>query len=294
MKAALLFCATALVFTGAARADSSEALLDKYKSLTSELRQNQFKRPLVLSSTESPSRVAGDIHAVVDYPFETLRTNLNSPQHWCDVISMHSNTKYCRSMPAPAGSKLIIHIGTKTPEELSRAGRLEFDYRTLVATPEYLSVLLNARAGPLGTSNYQISLEAIPLPNRQSFLHLTYSYNVSVVGRIAMQAYLATGGRGKVGFTVVGQRPNGEPDYVGGVRGVVERNTMRYYLAIDALLGSTFIPAAAQFERRLHNWFAATERYPLQLHEMESGEYLTMKRAERVRELTVAPEDSGR
>ena len=294
MKALLLICAAALAFTGPAKADSTEALLDKYKSLTNDLRQNQFKRSLVLSSTESPKRVAGDIHAVVDYPFETLRTNLNSPQHWCDVISLHSNTKYCRSMPAPGGSKLIIHIGTKTPEELSRAGRLEFDYRTLVATPEYLSVLLNAKAGPLGTSNYQISLEAIPLPNRRSFLHLTYSYNVSVVGRIAMQAYLVTGGRGKVGFTTVGQRPNGEPEYVGGVRGVVERNTMRYYLAIDAFLGSIAIPAAAQFEQRLHSWFAATERYPLQLHEMESDEYLTMKRAERVREQTVAPEDSGR
>ena len=294
MKALLLICAAALAFTGPAKADFTEALLDKYKSLTSDLRQNQFKRSLVLSSTESPNRVAGDIHAVVDSPFEILRTNLNSPQHWCDVISLHSNTKYCRSMPSPAGSKLIIHIGAKTPEELSRVGRLEFDYRTQAATPEYMSVLLSAQAGPLGTSNYQISLEAIPLPNRQSFLHLTYAYNVSVVGRLAMQAYLATGGRGKVGFTVVGQRPNGEPEYVGGVRGVVERNTMRYYLAIDSFLGAMPTPAAVRFEQRLHSWFAATERYPLQLHEMESEEYLTMKRAERVREQTVAPEDSGR
>ena len=294
MKTLLLICAAALAFTGPAKADSTEALLDKFKSLTSDLRQNQFSRSLVLSSTESPNQVAGDIHAVVDYPFNNLRTNLNSPQHWCEVISLHSNTKYCRPMPSPAGSKLIVHIGAKTPEELSRVGRLEFDYKISVATPKYMSLLLSAKAGPLGTSNYQISLEAIPLPNGQSFLHLTYSYNVSVMGRLAMQTYLATAGRGKVGFTVVGQRPNGEPEYVGGVRGVVERNTMRYYLAIDALLGSTRIPAAAQLEHRLQSWFMATERYPLQLHEMESAEYLTMKRAERVREQAVAPEDSGR
>jgi hypothetical protein len=294
MKALMLICATALAFTGLAKADSAESLLDKYKSLASGLQQNQFKRALVLYSTESPSQVAGDIHAVVDYPFETLRSNLNTPQHWCEVISLHSNTKYCRAMPTSAGAKLIMHIGAKTPEALSRSGRLEFDYRLALAAPDYLSVLLSAQAGPLGTSNYQISLDAIPLPNGKSFLHLTYSYNVSVVGRLAMQAYLATGGRGKVGFTMVGQRPNGEPDYIGGVRGVVERNTMRYYLAIDAFLGSMPTTAATQFEQRLHSWFAATERYPQQLHEMERAEYLTMKRAERVREQAVAPEDSGR
>jgi hypothetical protein len=30
----------------------------------------------------------------------------------------------------------------------------------------------------------------------------------------------------------------GQPDYIGGVRGLVERNTMRYYLAIDAYLST--------------------------------------------------------
>ena len=62
----------------------------------------------------------------------------------------------------------------------------------------------------------------------------------------------------------------------------------------SSFLGSISFPAAAQFEERLHSWFAASERYPLQLHEMESDEYLTMKRAERVREQAVAPQDSGR
>jgi len=30
----------------------------------------------------------------------------------------------------------------------------------------------------------------------------------------------------------------GQPDYIGGVWGLVERNTMRYYLAIDAYLST--------------------------------------------------------
>jgi hypothetical protein len=33
-------------------------------------------------------------------------------------------------------------------------------------------------------------------------------------------------------------------------------------------------------EKRLHDWFTATERYALQLHEMSEAEYLDMKRKE--------------
>jgi hypothetical protein len=88
-----------------------------------------------------------------------------------------------------------------------------------------------------------------------------------------------------VGFSVIERRPDGQPVYVGGVRGVVERNTMRYYLAIDAYLASLTTPPAQQAEKRLRDWFVATERYALQLHEMDEPDYLAMKR----RELTRLP-----
>jgi len=57
----------------------------------------------------------------------------------------------------------------------------------------------------------------------------------------------------------------------------VERNTMRYYLAIDDYVAA---PAPSQLEQRLNTWFDATERYPRQLHEMEKPDYLAMKRVE--------------
>ena len=105
-----------------------------------------------------------------------------------------------------------------------------------------------------------------------------------MAGRLAMQAYLGTVGRDKVGFTVVGRQADGQPRYVGGMRGVVERNTMRYYLAIEAFLGALSAPPQARLEKRLRDWFAAVERYPRQLHEMEQDEYLAMKRKEYLRQ----------
>jgi hypothetical protein len=83
-----------------------------------------------------------------------------------------------------------------------------------------------------------------------------------------------------VGFTVTGKQTDGRPLYIGGMRGLVERNTMRYYLAIEAFLGALSEPPQAQLEKRLHDWFAAIEHYPRQLHEMEQGAYLEMKRKE--------------
>ena len=95
-----------------------------------------------------------------------------------------------------------------------------------------------------------------------------------------MQGYLATIGRDKVGFSVIGNGSDGQPIYQDGMRGVVERNTMRYYLALEAYLGASSGTAAEQQEQRLNDWHSAVERYPLQLHELERSEYLAMKHAE--------------
>jgi hypothetical protein len=59
---------------------------------------------------------------------------------------------------------------------------------------------------------------------------------------------------------VVGVKPDGLPEFVAGMRGLVERNTMRLCLAIDSFLLSTDVAPAAQFQKRLHRWFAAVGR----------------------------------
>ena len=92
--------------------------------------------------------------------------------------------------------------------------------------------------------------------------------------------------RDKVGFSTTGPAVDGKPAYVGGTRGLVERSTMRYYLAIDAYLAAISLPPAAQLERRLESWFAATEKYPTQLHEVDKPAYLGMKRNEYKRQQT--------
>ena len=282
----LLACATGMACASVAQTDAAAALRAKHADLSAQLRQNQFKRPLVLDSVEQPKGLKGDIYGVVDYPFDVVNAALNKPAHWCDVMILHINTKYCRAVLGPAGTVLKINIGRKTPEALADAPRVEFNYTVAASSADYFDIMLSAKDGPLGTSDYHIHLKAVALPASKTFLHLTYSYAVNIGGRLAMQAYLGTIGRDKVGFTVTGKQADGEPAYIAGLRGLVERNTMRYFLAIDTFLESTRAAPAMQLEQRLQNWFTAVEQYPRQLHEVDRPDYLAMKRAEVVRQQT--------
>ena len=54
-------------------------------------------------------------------------------------------------------------------------------------------------------------------------------------------------------------------------------------MAIEAYLGAYDAPPGQQLENCLRDWFAATERHALQLHEIDENEYFEMKRREVVR-----------
>jgi hypothetical protein len=131
-------------------------------------------------------------------------------------------------------------------------------------------------------------VEAVPLPGGRTFMHLSYAYGYGTGSRIAMSAYLSTAGADKIGFTVTGRDANGQPQYIDGMRGAIERNAMRYYLAIDAYLDALDAPQDQQVEKRIQQWFTASERYPRQLREMDRATYVAMKKAEYERQQTAA------
>ena len=281
---ALAWMGAGSAWADAVEAQSAALLSARYEALRGQLSQNPYRRPIYMESSEISGGVSGDVFAIVDYPFSTTEGALNGPEQWCDILILHLNTKFCRVSKAGPGKVLNVAIGRKFDQPLDKAYRVDFAFDVVAGTPNYLKVKLDADTGPLSTRNYRIVLEAIPLESGRSFIHLTYSYTYGLAGRLALQTYLGTVGSRKVGFTVVGTQSDGKPRHVGGLRGVVERNSMRYYLAIEAFLGAISVSPPARFEKRLHDWFDAVERYPLQLHEMERSDYLAMKRKEYLRQ----------
>lgn len=287
-----------LVWSGAAPAQtnpaksadlSATASLEKHASLSSQLTNNAFGRPLYLDSVETSSRVTGNAYAVLEAPFALVSSSFKNPKQLCDLIILHINTKYCRPTLQASPSVLMVNFGKKTAQTLGDTYALEFAMSTSGSNAQFTQVKLNAEKGPLGTSNYGIELAAVALPDGKTFLHLRYSYGFGLAGRMAMQAYLATAGSSKVGFTQIAQADGAQKSYVGGMRGTVERNTMRYYLAIEAYLLSLGAPAADQQNMRLEKWFDSTEQYPLQLHETDKASYMAMKRDEIKRQQSALP-----
>ena len=268
---ALAFAAQAAVNTEPA---AGEALRARYAQLRPALRDNPFGRPIHLESRESDSTLRGEVFAVVDHPFGSVSDALQRPWSWCEVMLLPFNTKAC-SADVDA---LHVYIGRKKDTPLSSAFRVDFEYGVQARDADYLDVVLHAANGPLGTRDYRITLEAAPLDGNRTFLHFSYAYGFGALSRMAMSTYLATTGAEKVGFS-----SEADGTLVHGVRGVLERNTMRYFLAIDAFLDSLSAPPPVRVEKRLRDWFNATERYPRQLHEMDWDEYLSMKRREYAR-----------
>jgi hypothetical protein len=252
----------------------------KYGELRGQLRDNNYHRPLHIDSSQEGDTLRGEVYAVLDHPFSELSGALKDPSDWCNILILPFNTKYCHAQVSKGAASLVVRIGRKADQPVLDAYRVDFALQPFAATPDYFESRLDAKSGPLGTRDYRIVVSAVPLEGGRTFMYLSYSYAFGIAGRLAMQAYLATTGANKVGFTVTGRDGNGQPIYIGGFRGVIERNVMRYYLAIDAQLASLGAPSDQQSEKRIETWFDASERYPRQLHEMDRASYLAMKRGE--------------
>jgi hypothetical protein len=253
----------------------------RYAQIKEQLNRSLFKRPLLLESTESGNMLSGSVDALLPAPYATVSATFRNPARWCDVMMLHLNTKSCRASGESAPGMLKVHIGRKTAQQLNDASELNFDLRVLSAGQDVLQVAATAPRGPLGTTDYRLEIQAVPIGANSTFLRLRYSYGYGATGRLAMKGYLATAGAGKVGFTP--EKDAGGDGFVGGMRGAVERNTMRYYLAIESYLAALARPASDQLDARLQHWFDATEQYPRQLREVNKADYMTMKKAELLR-----------
>lgn len=283
--AAWLFLLAAMLFSAMAHGQDARTLLAHEARLRTQLADNAFQRSIAIESSEASSTLKGDVYAIVAMPYSLVGRALGNMDNWCDVLILHLNVKNCRARGAGTNGMLGVAIGSRYDQPLADAYRVDFIYRTVTNTPDYLRVLLSADAGPLGTKDFRIVFEAAPLDSGRSFVHMSYAYGYGVMAQFAMRTYLGTVGRNKVGFSVVEPKNGDIPIvYRGGVRGLVERNAMRYYLAVDAFLGAYTLPIADQQEKRLGDWFTSVERYPRQLHELERDVYLSMKRREITRQ----------
>jgi len=262
--------------------DASAVLRARFVELSEQLENSVIQRGLYLESADDSSAPRGDAYAVINYPFASVAAAFATPSNWCESLILHLNVQYCRASTRDGQPQVSAALGKKTNQPLEDTHRIDLIYEVPVNGADYSRTELSSIEGPLGTGNYLIVLELTALDEQRSFMHLQYSYTQSWLTRWATNVYFSTRGRGKVGFTRI--QDDDSSRLVGGVRGALERNTMRYYLAIDAYLHALGSPAPQRFELSLENWFAGTERFARQLHEVLRDDYITMKRSQYLRQ----------
>lgn len=281
-----LFYLGAFLAAQAQGADLGE-MQSLYRSLQPRLAQSPFQRELALDSTEASERLSGDIYATLDAPLANLELVNRSPLRWCEILLLLSNTKSCVVGRQDEAPSLQMRMGTKGPQALATTTPMNFKFETSAPQATVLETHLSSNSGPMGTKDGKLRVQAIAVGPNKSFIHLHYSYSSSLAGRLATGVYLQTLGRGKVGFSkeqAEASRP-ADAHWVGGVRGIIERNTMRYFMGLSCGLQFAGTDAPAQrFAQMAPCWYDDTERYPQQLREMARQEYLDMKGAEYARD----------
>jgi len=250
-------------------ASDAASLSAQFDAMRGELDHSPFGRPVRLVSQEKDHTLQGEVYARLATPFPLVEASLREARQWCEVLTLPFNIRGCGA--AGHGDGLALYVAKRKDSGPEETYRIDFRFSAPELAPGSMRVLLEGDIGPLGTHDYRISLEAVPAAAGGTLLHFSYSYVYGWTSQIAMQAYLATAGANKVGFSTV------DGALVGGMRGVLERNTMRYYLAIEAYLDSLRAPGPEREDARLGAWFDATERYSRQLHEMDRVEYVAMK-----------------
>ncbi len=254
-----------------------ESLINKYHEIEKKLEKNSGPVSFYIESSESKNSSRVDIYGTINYPFGFIKNEFLAPTNWCEIVLPHPYIRACTYKKMDDRWLINIYHVDKFSEPLEDAFQMNFVYRISELQPVYFDVALTAHEGPSHTKDHQFEIEAMPLEENITFIHLRYSFGYSALGYFLMKIF----GGGKVGFSAIGTDSEGNPVYVGGLRGAVERDVACYYLAILAYLDTLKMPAEQRFEKRVSKWYDLAALYKKQLLEMQEGEYLSYKRQNR-------------
>ena len=223
-------------------AEARAVMLAQFDDALGQFDDNDFGMPISLLSTHRDKLLQGEVIAVIEHDFRTARRTFTRPDHWCDTLLLHLNTKACLYEKAD-DTKIHLYAGRKYYQPMDKATRISLGFDVLADQDDFVSVQLFSQQGPLGTSDYRIEFSAMPLPPTSmhadpqpySLLRFRFSYKTSWLARRLTNLYLGQLAGHKVGFTVLGMDQQ-KPVYIKGLQGIIERNTIRYFLAIKTHL----------------------------------------------------------
>ena len=252
-------------------------LTDMYNAIKAGKVSLLGEKDIHVRSERNGNILKADVYAITPNSLDDLYKAISMPDNWCEFVPLHLNIKSCTYTQGPQPT-ITFYAGRKFYEPPEDAFELKYQFQTTEHETDKFRVQLTAKDGPLGTSDYTIVVEALSLEN-ETLLHMGLSYKTGLTSRAATWGYLSTIGKDKVGFSIVEQKA-GNPVYIKGINGIIERNVMRYFLALSVYLDTLNLDTDELFLRRAEAWYDLTEEYATQLHELDKQEYIEAKQKE--------------
>jgi len=258
----------------------NQNLQNKYNEIEKQLFEHSSGLPIYIESFDEHNTLSGDIYSIISHPFSRISGVLVEPKNWCDISLLHLNIKACIFKKDENIQKITFYSGRKFYQPPEDAFVLEYQFQVIENQSNYLKILFTADTGPIDTSDYRMELEAMPVRGKKTFFRFSYTYRYGLATQAAMEAYFATLGRNKIGFSIINQDKDNNSVYIDGTRGAIERNSIRYYFAILAYMDTLRFPEKNRFEQRIQLWYSLTDRYKNQLFELPREDYISCKKLE--------------
>lgn len=258
---------------------SLDEMREHYRELTENVATNPFRAPLSVASTETAERVTAEVFGVFDAPFAEVARAIAEPARVCDFISLNIFIKACTWKAANAPTEMTWFMGRKDYATPDADSVVSYSYNIDARTSEAVQVTLRAPEAMMGVTDSSIVFNALSIDGR-TLIHVQAGYTPSLQSRMAIGTYLATFGRNKIGFTTQ-PGADGRAVPVKGAQALIERNTMRYFLALQAYLDTRALPVEQHESASIARWFELTERYHDVLYEIPREQYIENKTRER-------------
>ena len=267
------------------------ALFQKWEEIQPKLADTPFGIPIHIESLFPGHKIRCQVHGIMDQPFDDFEVVMTKSQNWSEMLLLHTNIKSCTVQRDGNGKKILtIYCGRKYYQPPEDTYSLALEFSVVDHQDDYFQAKLFGEKGPLFTHNYRVTLEGLSVSPGKTFICLSYEYDYGKTMKSALKMYYATLGRKKVGFTVVGTDKQGKPVFVRGNKGLIERNTVRFYFSVQAFMETLKYDDTIRFNKRIHHWYDLISQCPKQLYELSEKEYIENKKKEKRNQIQLQKE----
>lgn len=225
-----------------------------------------FTFPLDWKDEDHRYHVGSTLRLDGSVSWQRVRSTLGDPAGWCALSLLVPDVQGC-TVRQGQDTEIVLQVQAGE-EDQPRTLPHRFEVH---AGDDALTASMRADRGPLGISDAGLTVTALRTPDGV-VLELVYGYRASLRSRIATGTYLATVGRDRPGISYR-ELPDGGREYVTGTRALLERNAMRYFLAVAAVLET------ADTESAIAAWYDTAAGFTADLPEQDRESYVRGRRA---------------